>query len=147
MSYQPQPGTIPHRAISFLQKQDAGTELAAAVICEDLGIDTNSFSVCMKPAREAGLVRTRKEGRLLIWSLGDGTPDLPPRDEEEVDPALPPRRQKAEQAEPVEQPFNAALWADGELVLYGVQENEDGSFTLTAQQVATIKRMIAWCPA
>jgi hypothetical protein len=137
MTYTPQPGTIPHRAIAFLEKQPPGTDLAAAVICEDLGVDTNSFSVRMKLAREAGLVRTRKEGRLLFWGLGDGTPDLQPRDQDEREEAPAPA------ATPE---FNAALWADGDLVIYGAQENEDGSITLSPEQLAIVKRLVAWSP-
>lgn len=40
--------------------------------------------------------------------------------------------------------FRFALWNDGELVIYGAQENTDGSVTLSRDQVAEIKQMIAW---
>lgn len=38
--------------------------------------------------------------------------------------------------------FNAALWADGDLVIYGAQENDDGSFTLNAAQTAKLCRLL-----
>lgn len=38
--------------------------------------------------------------------------------------------------------FNAALWADGDLIIYGAQLNEDNSFTLTAEQTATLCRLL-----
>lgn len=48
--------------------------------------------------------------------------------------------QPDEALEPVE--FNAALWADGDLVIYGAQENEDGSITLMADQTAKLLRLL-----
>lgn len=152
MAYTPQPGTIPYRAIAILQREP-GAELPAAPICEELGTDTNIFATCMRPAREAGLVHTRKEGRLLYWRLGDGTPDLAPRPRDEdslqgvwtappaekIDP--PPSVGEAEQTE-----FRAALWSDGDVVLYGVQETTDGGVILTREQVQVVKRLIAWSP-
>jgi len=37
--------------------------------------------------------------------------------------------------------FNAARWMDGDVVIYGAQANEDGSFTLNAEQV---KRLVGF---
>lgn len=87
MSYTPQPGTVPHRAIAYLEKQPAGTEFSTAALCEELGVDTDGFSTSMGLARKAGLVRARKEGRLLFWSLGEGQPeenDPPPSVDEDA---------------------------------------------------------------
>lgn len=47
-----------------------------------------------------------------------------------------------EQAEGIE--FDANLWLDGTLVIYGAQENEDGSISLSATQFAAIRRRFAW---
>jgi hypothetical protein len=136
--YQPQPRTIPYRAIEFLKTHPAGSELAAAVICEALGTDTNGFATCMTPAKRAGLVQARKEGRLLMWSLGDGTPEDLPEDYQPDEPL-----KRAEQSSPPVAEFNAALWADGDLVLYGAQLNEDNSVTLNAKQTRTLCQLLA----
>lgn len=38
--------------------------------------------------------------------------------------------------------FSAALWDDGDLVLRGVQINDDGSVTVTAEETARVKRLL-----
>jgi hypothetical protein len=40
------------------------------------------------------------------------------------------------------EPFNAALWADGDLVLYGLPELEDGGRMVAAEHVAALKRLL-----
>lgn len=77
MSYEPQPGTIPHRAIEHLKTLPAGAEISTAVFCGGLGQSTNNFPAVMRPAVDGGAVRSRRKpgtgGNLLWWSLGDGT--------------------------------------------------------------------------
>jgi hypothetical protein len=43
-----------------------------------------------------------------------------------------------------EDEFNAALWLDGDLIIYGAQELEDGGMLITREQLAKLKRLIAW---
>lgn len=38
--------------------------------------------------------------------------------------------------------FAAGLWTDGEMVLRGLQPNEDGSILLTADQVAQVRALL-----
>lgn len=51
-------------------------------------------------------------------------------------------------AQPDEKPeaveFTAAHWLDGDLVIYGAQELEDGGILITKDQLARLKRLIAW---
>lgn len=82
MAYEPQPGTIAHRACLWLRSMDKvrpGYEPSTVEVCEGLDIDTYGFVPCMRAAREAGIVHTRKAklgmGRVMLWRLGDGTPD------------------------------------------------------------------------
>jgi hypothetical protein len=44
--------------------------------------------------------------------------------------------------EPVE--FSASLWLDGDIVIYGATETEDGGILITKDQLARLKRLIAW---
>lgn len=53
---------------------------------------------------------------------------------------------EAEEVAPAPE-FNACVWADGEVTIYGAQENEDGSFTLSFDQAKTLRKLIAWLPA
>jgi hypothetical protein len=39
-------------------------------------------------------------------------------------------------------PFNAALWTDGDLVLYGLEECEGGAFKVAAANVPALKRLL-----
>lgn len=43
--------------------------------------------------------------------------------------------------------FNACVWADGEVTIYGAQENVDGSVTLSVDQAKVLRKLIAWLPA
>lgn len=45
------------------------------------------------------------------------------------------------ESEPMD--FNAALWADGDLMLYGLEELEDGGYKLGAEHVPALKRLLA----
>jgi hypothetical protein len=47
-----------------------------------------------------------------------------------------------EQEEAVE--FNAALWLDGDLVIYGAIETEDGGVLIKKDQLDKLKRLITW---
>jgi hypothetical protein len=40
--------------------------------------------------------------------------------------------------------FNATLWLDGDLVIYGATELEDGGVLIKKDQLAQIKRMVTW---
>lgn len=50
--------------------------------------------------------------------------------------------------EPEEDPvdFDACVWLDGSLTIWGAQENEDGSITIQPDQLTAIRRRIAWGP-
>jgi hypothetical protein len=96
MSYEPQPGTIPHRVIAWLkeaERLEPGKEFPAVVICECLDIELAGFSSCMDRARVAGLVRARRPDpafRNLVWSLGDGK--AMPAAEDPEDAAMAPKQ-------------------------------------------------------
>jgi hypothetical protein len=88
-TYTPQPGTIPHRVIAWLQRQPVGSDFSTAEIADALNIEISggSLSPFMQGAVKAGVVSTRKDGRLIRWSLGDGKP-LPEPEDRELDEPL-----------------------------------------------------------
>lgn len=121
-------------------------------------------------AREAGVVKAELRpggagmGRpQLWWSLGDGKPvqaepqpadPLPVR--RSIVPADAPKKEqkpekKAERKpyrrprEP--QPFRAAYWTDGSLIMVGVKVDEDGNAVLPPDHAMQLRRLLAWAPA
>lgn len=83
MSYAPAPGSVPYRAIAYLQRQPAGAEVKTSVLAEAIGAPPASMNTCMEPARTAGLVfaRQRDAHRTspMWWSLVDHSKDAPLR--------------------------------------------------------------------
>jgi len=72
-TYTPLPGTIPAKAVAALALLAPGAELSTAELCEAIGQPTTGgFGKCIALSLNAGLVKFRKDGRLLYWSLGDG---------------------------------------------------------------------------
>lgn len=112
-------GSMPARAIDYLGTLEAGTRLTSDELAAAIGYEGCSFSQCMAAAVRRGLVVPERSGRKTTWSLPAPEAEEPPT------------------------PFNAALWADGDLVIYGAQNNDDNSVTLTAEQVAAVKRLIS----
>lgn len=127
--YQVRPGSHAARAIEHLQQLGDGAALSTAELAAVLGLKDLAVGPCLKTARDHGLLVTDRRGRNLFWSVPS---EVAPEENLEREPG------------PEEPPeFNAALWADGDLVIYGAQENEGGSFTLSREQVAMVKRLIA----
>lgn len=84
MPYRPRPGTMPHRAVEILAAQRADAELSTFDLGTLLGLKTwerSNLATWLAPARQQGLVRTKKVGRMLFWSLGEAmeTPKAPRR--------------------------------------------------------------------
>lgn len=83
--YVPQPGTIPAKVLAYLQAQPPGTELASRPLLEAIGAEAagglHNYLHCAVNAG-ALVCRQRPDNRrMLLWSLGDGTPlvqDEPP---------------------------------------------------------------------
>ncbi len=105
--------------------QDPGLEWSTEEVAALAGIHKNAVTSTLRTAGAHGLVFTDKRGRNTFYSLTTFVTE-----------------------EPEEAPeFKAALWSDGDLVVYGAQANEDGSFTVTRDQLAEVKKLIAWSPA
>ncbi len=117
MTYVPQAGTFPARVIDYLRSLPAGAERSSAELAEELDQDRNVVANLLQYPRDQGVIRARKEGRLIYWSLGDGTPNLP-HDFEPDEPLHRPERPAAPgkvEPNPASVAFRAALWSDGTL--------------------------------
>lgn len=79
MMYEPQPGTFAARAVAYLRALPKGTEVASAVLADDLGQEPAQCCSLLATARDHGLLNARKKvgERVLLWSLGDGEPLQP----------------------------------------------------------------------
>lgn len=155
MTYKTQPGTIPHRVLTYLKSQPEGAEFTSVQICEAIGCDADNFAYLMRRAIKGGALKMRMKpgfAKLLFWSLGDGKP-LPEPEDHEDDAPLPRKPAPAPRPGPLfpsvfppkeSQEFRAALWTDGSLILCGVDVRPDGSVVLPAAQTAQVKNLIAW---
>lgn len=81
MSYTPQPGTFPARAVEFFKSKPTGFEMSSAELAEELGQPAVHVAPLLAHARERGAVSARKDGKLIYWSLGDNVPIVRERDE------------------------------------------------------------------
>jgi predicted transcriptional regulator len=119
----PQPRKTLKLAEIYLQKHG---ETRAGALADALGVTAGTLTSAIKPAVLEGTVAKRTEGRSVFYSTGNGIPTSPRLLEEHE-----------------ERSFNASLWADGDLVLYGVTINDDGeSVTIGRQNVTLIRRLL-----
>jgi predicted transcriptional regulator len=125
MAYEPR-GDV-KTIIDHMGAQDASLEWTADELAEATGVTRKSVTTTLKTAVRHECLYAEKRGRSYVYSLTPFAQD------------------PQEEVEPVE--FGAALHLDGDLVIYGAQANEDGSFTVNAEQVERLKKFIAWSPA
>lgn len=120
----PQPRKTMKAAETYLAEHG---ETQAGKLADALCVTPGTLTSALKPAILEGTVTKRKDGHSCYYSLGSGEPV-------NRSPAA---------AVPVDESFNASLWADGDLVLYGVEMNEDGStVTLSRSRVAMLRRLL-----
>lgn len=162
-AYSPQPGTIPHRVVRYLQDQaDLGRLwVPAAELAEHVGQPAVS-PYLEAPIRHGALVRRSVKGNLRLreYALGDGKPlpgpeDLEPEEALHSAPVAPPgrgtmfpvpvdskpaatrpRRALASKGKP--RGLWASLYLDGSMLL----EVEGQQLTLDAMQVGELARLL-----
>lgn len=89
MTYQTQPGTIPHRVVEHLKTLPPGTELSTTELAEAIGANHSGMSACLITAVSHGLLNSDTRPvpmtgrRISYWSLGDGVPVEQPQAEEQ----------------------------------------------------------------
>lgn len=132
-TYNVQPGTFPARVVAHLQALPPGTELSSAVLADELGQPGANIPSMLDYARQHGVLKARRYGRILFWSLGDGTPAVQQRDQETAQdriedtvhavqrppaPALPVLKPAlVDEPTPVRREFRAGLFTDGTLLI------------------------------
>lgn len=91
-TYTPQPGTIPAKVVAYLHGKPPGYQASAAEICEAIGQDPLlPLSNFVGSARKHGILKCERAlgQRYMLWSLGDGTPEPGPADNEAEKPLHP----------------------------------------------------------
>lgn len=86
--YVPQPGTIPYRAIQYLQRLAPGATIANGPLADELDVTTGTLVSCLATAVHHGAVKRDRRDGIIHWSLCDGTP-LPPAPDADEDPDMP----------------------------------------------------------
>lgn len=162
MPYETQPGTIPHRVVEHIKMLGAGAEVSGPELADKLDLDPNGLTPCLEAPCRRGALRRRKapsrsSARMVWWySLGDGSPEIGPADNEldkplnspapitvRPGPWLPATGARLD-AIVDEVPFEAWLSTRGTLRLHGVPQTADGMVMLTPEQTAQVKRLITW---
>lgn len=139
MSYTPQPGTIPHRAVAWLRENGYDADSAGAstaLVCEELGIDCSAFTHSMGTAVGHGLVERQAiegKGRVLFWRMAERAPIA------SVARIAPIARLVSR---PAEGEFRSLMW-EGQLPATGM-EIRDGVAIFTPDMVQEIKRQTDW---
>lgn len=106
-------------------------ETQMTALAEAIGVSPATLYSGVATAIARGEIVKRSEGRAVFYGLGNGTP------------AANDTRQRPEPVADTGPQFNAALWADGELILWNVDLNEDGrSLTLNADETRTLRRLL-----
>ena len=115
--------------LDTMAAQSAELEWSAQELADIAGIEKLAVSSTLRCALQHEAIFAQRRGREFVYSLTayaeDGATE--------------------EASEPV--PFNAALYLDGDLIVYGAQEMEDGGMLITKEQLAHLKKLIAWSPA
>jgi hypothetical protein len=118
----PQPRVTLKRAHAYLS---ANGETQANALASALGVTPGTLSSAVKAGLLEDTIVKRKDGHNVFYSIGAG--ESP--DGSEFKDGL--------------DGFNAALWADGDLVLHNVEMNDDGStITLSRRRVALLRRLL-----
>jgi hypothetical protein len=116
--------SVASRAVAYLQEHG---ETRGAALAEALETSSSALAYALRNALDAGDVQRRKEGHAVFFRMRDQEPA------------------GVDSSEP--DPIRWCHWDDGDIVIYGLQENEDGSHTIPASVVQALKNRLAWSPA
>lgn len=144
--YTPAPDSLAARVIEFLQV-DRGT-LTPAKIADLFTVSRASVSNVLKAAVQAGALQHHAGGRGKTGYHLAGT--VPSFDAAEATPAPKKatnttRKPREATPEPATVPPIAALWSDGDIVVYGAQINADDTATLNDRQARQLHRFLERC--
>ena len=165
-AYTPKPGTIPARVIEHLTA--TGGTMTRAAIANGFAIEPKNVDGNLATCIKHGLiVRHQVEGQKTCYGLPGSTPGedapvpaahltmmrspnstiLPPKKVRQPKPrevAVAPEAVPAPAPDAPPPPI-AALWEDGDVVLYGLQINADDTVTLTGHQAQRVHRFMERC--
>lgn len=145
--YTPRPGSLTERVLNALPR--LGGSMTAQQIAEEFSTKSNAIFNLLAPAVKAGMLAkaTNEEGR-TVYSLPDlGTAESfapKARKATKKKQRVPTAEAATAQPEADEAPPPiAALFDDGDIALYGVIPNEDGSgCTLSEVQARRVHRFL-----
>jgi DNA-binding transcriptional ArsR family regulator len=100
-------------------------EMQAGALAAAIGVSNGTLGSAMRVPEAEGLIVKRGQGRQVFYSL--------------------PAEGEAQAVDPED--IRWTIWDDGDLVIYGLEPNTDGSHTIPAKVLDSIKRRIAWSPA
>lgn len=116
----------PYHLDSIKQILAANGEMRQTDLSKASDLSVGTLHAAVKPGLRSGELLDRRDGRAVFYRLAPGVVVEPAADADDGAPK-----------------FNAALWADGELILWNVEMNEDGrSLTLSADETRTLCRLL-----
>lgn len=107
-------------------------ETRGGTLANAIGVKQSTLVASIGRAIARGEIKERQDGRAKYYSLGS------------VAPAEGADEEREEQTQPE---VRWTHWDDGDIVIYGLVENEDGSHTIPAHIVQALKNRLAWSPA
>lgn len=127
--YAPRTGSLVERVIE--QLTITGGSLNAAEISEQFDFNISAVASTLAKAVHGGLLQRHAEGRAHSWSL--------PNSHATPAAAVAPRKAAAARADALE----ITIWHDGDVIVYGLTLNDDGSITLTPAQIRQLVERVA----
>jgi hypothetical protein len=109
--YRPPAGSTAEAVVAYLKKN--GGTLDGEQIAKKFGGVARNVSTCLRKAVEADLLVAEREGQRYVWSLPANQPT----------------------AEADDEPLEIANYNDGDVVVLGGTQNENGSVTYSRKQV------------
>jgi predicted transcriptional regulator len=111
-AYAPREGSVAAKVIAFLAANPQ-RKLTKENIADKFGCASVSVSTLMRPLIDAGMVATEKTGNAYVYSHPEPT----------------------EPEQPGDGKLQIASWSDGDVLVKGHTENQNGSITLSRDQL------------
>lgn len=65
------PGSITERVVAYLKGMAPGAEISSCMLAAAIGHKACRISTCLQSPRRNGVLKARREGKAVYWSLGD----------------------------------------------------------------------------
>ncbi len=70
------PGSITEKCVGYLKGLKPGAEISGCMLARAIGHTGSHLSTCLQSARRNGVLKARRQGKLVFWSLGPTPTDL-----------------------------------------------------------------------